>query len=169
MATFAARAAEKLRRQGLVAHLITVILGTDRYAPTAEPATHTAVLALAAATNDTSLLTQAALRGLKQLQRSGLAYQRAGILLSGLETAGQAQLGLFTDNAAQQQRSQQLMTALDAINGRFGRQLVRLAATGAVGGSAASQPQPAWAGRSAHRSPCYTTNWNDLWTVQLGI
>ena len=169
VATFAARAAEKLRRQGLVAHLITVILGTDRFAPTAEPATHTAVLALAAATNDTALLTQAALRGLKQLQRPGRAYQRAGVLLSGLETAGQAQLGLFADTTAQQQRSQQLMSALDAINGRFGRQLVRLAATGAVRSSAAPQPQPAWAGRSAHRSPCYTTDWNDLWTVQLGI
>ena len=61
------------------------------------------------------------------------------------------------------------MSTLDALNARFGRQLVRLAAAG-VAKDASGQPQAAaWAGRSAHRSPQYTTGWADMWTVQLGL
>ena len=165
LATFAAKAAEKLRRHGLAAHLVTVILGTDRFAPAVGPATHTAVVSLPTATQDVALLTRAVLRGLRQLRRPGVAYHRAGVLFSGLEPAGKAQLGLFAGTAADQQRSQQLMTALDKLNARFGRQTVRLAAAG-VGKQPDGQPTPpAWAGRAAYRSPLYTTAWHELWTV----
>ena len=165
VATFTAKAAVKLRRHGLAAHLITVILGTDRYAPAAGPATRTAVLHLPEATNDTAVLTQTALQGLRQLCRPGVAYQRVGILFGGLEPVGQAQLSLFSAPAADQQRRQQLMTTLDALNTRYGRPLVKLAAAG-VARPVVGQPlAPVWAGRSAHRSPCYTTGWDELWTV----
>jgi DNA polymerase V len=60
VATFAAKTAAKLRRQGLAAHLVTVILGTDRFAQTTEPRTYTAVLSLSTASNDTTVLTRAA-------------------------------------------------------------------------------------------------------------
>lgn len=164
VASFAARAAEKLRRHGLAAHLLTVILGTDKYAPIAGPKTHTTVLNLAHATHHSGELTRAALRGLHQLRRPGVAYHRAGVVLSGLEPMGQAQLDLF-GAAADQQRGQRLMTTLDALNARFGRQLVRLAAAG-VAKTPAGQPQePAWAGRAAHRSPRYTTGWDELWEL----
>jgi DNA polymerase V len=166
VATFAAKAAGKLRRHGLAAHLVTVILGTDKYAPIAGPKTHHAVISLATSTHDTTLLTQAALRGLRQLQRAGVAYHRAGVLLSGLEPAGQAQLGLFAGTAADQQRSQQLMSTLDALNARFGRQLVRLAATGLAKNPDGKPQIPAWTGRCAHRSPLYTTGWEDLWQLR---
>ena len=166
VATFAAKAAAKLRYHGMAAHLVTVILGTDRYAPPAGPKTHTAVVSLPVGTNDTSLLTQAALRGLRQLRRPGVAYQRAGVLFSGLEPEGQGQLGLFSAPAADQQARRQLMTTLDSVNARFGRQLVRLAATG-VAKKANGQPlESIWAGRSAHRSPLYTTDWSELWEVR---
>ena len=165
MATFTAKAAEKLRKHNLAAHLVTVILGTDRFAATAGPATHTAVISLPHATCDVSVLTQAALRGLYRLRRPGVAYHRAGILLSGLEPAGQAQLGLFAGTAADRQRSQQLMATLDALNARFGRQLVRLAAAGTAKKPNGQPKEPAWAGRSAHRSPLYTTGWDELWQV----
>ncbi len=165
VATFTAKAAVKLRRHGLAAHLVTVILGTDRYAPAAGPATRTAVLHLPEATNETAVLTQTALQGLRQLCRPGVAYQRAGILFGGLEPVGQAQLSLFSAPAADQQRRQQLMTTLDALNTRYGRPLVQLAAAG-VARPVAGQPlAPVWAGRSAHRSPRYTTGWDELWTV----
>ena len=166
VATFAARAAEKLRRQGLAAHLVTVLLGTHRYAPAAGPSTFTTVVALAAASQDVGALTQAAVAGLQRLCRPGVAYQRAGVVFSGLEPAGQAQLGLFTPSAAHQQRRQQLMRTLDALNARFGRQLVRLAATGVSSRAANGQLRPpSWAGRSAHRSPHYTTGWAELWQL----
>lgn len=158
VATFAARTGEKLRRHGLAAHLVTVLLGTDRYAAGTEPATRTAVVHLPIATDDTPLLTQAALRGLRQLYRPGVAYQRAGVLLSGLETAGQGQLDLFTPAAQLPLTRPQLMATLDRLNGKFGRQTVRLAA--------AAGPSPAWAGRQAYQSPAYTTDWENLWQLK---
>lgn len=67
--------------------------------------------------------------------------------------------------AADQPRRQQLMTAQDALNMRCGRPLVQLVAAG-VAKSVAGQPLvPVWAGRSAHRSPRYTTGWDELWMV----
>ncbi|MBD2722292.1 Y-family DNA polymerase [Hymenobacter armeniacus] len=166
VATFTAKAAEKLRRHGVAAHLVTVILGTDRFAPGTEPKTHTAVVSLSASSSDTTRLAQAALLGLQRLRRPGTAYSRAGVLFSGLEPEGQGQLGLFSAPAANQQRSQQLMQTLDGLNARFGRQLVRLAAQGTARNAAGQVQPPAWAGRSAHRSPLYTTGWNELWEVR---
>jgi DNA polymerase V len=166
VATFATKAAEKLRRHGLAAHLVTLILGTDKYATIAGPKTHTAVINLPTSSNDTGTLIQAALRGLRQLRHPGTAYHRAGILLSGLEPAGQAQLGLFGGTAAEQQRSRQLMATLDGLNARFGKQLVRVAATGVAKNTEGQLQTPVWAGRSAHRSPLYTTGWDELWQLR---
>jgi DNA polymerase V len=167
VATFVAKAAEKLRRHGLVAHLVTVILGTDKYAPVAGPSTHTVAIALPVAASDPMLLTRAALNGLRQLRRSGVAYHRAGVLLSGLEPAGQAQqLDLFAAPATEHARSEKLIATLDSLNARFGRQLVRLAAAGVTKNADGKDQPPAWAGRAAHRSPLYTTGWNELWQVR---
>ncbi|WP_201980094.1 Y-family DNA polymerase [Hymenobacter rubidus] len=165
VATFAAKAAEKLRRHGLAAHVVTVLLGTDKHAADAGPKTFTTVVSLPTGTNDLGELTRAALRGLRQLRRTGVAYYRAGVLFSGLEPAGQGQLGLFSGTAAEQQRSHRLMMTVDSLNARFGRQLVRLAAAGVAKNRVGQPQQPAWAGRAAHRSPLYTTAWKDLWTV----
>ncbi|OGX88199.1 Y-family DNA polymerase [Hymenobacter glacialis] len=166
VATFAAKAAEKLRKNGLAAHLVTVILGTSRFAAGPDPSTHTAVVSLPGASYDVSVLTQAALRGLHRLRRPGVAYCRAGVVFSGLETAGQKQLGLFAGTAPDQQRSQRLMATLDGLNAKFGRQLVRLAAAGAAKKPDGKPREPAWAGRSAHRSPLYTTVWDELWQLR---
>ncbi len=166
VATFAAKAAAKLRQHERVAHLVTVLLGTSRFTPGAEPSTRTAVIHLPFASSDTVHITQAALQGLAQLRRAGVAYHRAGIVLSGLERPGQAQLGLFkaAPEMARPERTQ-LMAALDGLNSRFGRQLVRTAAAG-VPTRAHGHPQPdAWAGRAAMRSPLYTTGWDELWQV----
>ncbi|UYZ64788.1 Y-family DNA polymerase [Hymenobacter weizhouensis] len=160
VATFSARAAEKLRRQQLSANLLTVLLGTDRFAAARRgPATHTSVVALPLATDDTGELLHAALRGLRQLWRPGTAYVRAGVVLSGLEPAGQPQLTLFNPaDPARLQQQQRLMQALDGLNRRFGRNTVRYAVAG--------PPIAAWAGRKAHCSPAYTTCWEELWQVK---
>ena len=164
VATFAAKAAAKLRRQGLGAHLVTIILGTDKHAPAGGPSTHTACVSLPTATADTSRLTQAALHGLARLRQPGVAYHRAGVLLSGLERPGSAQLGLFEPAAAPAppQRAR-LMATLDQLNSRFGGAVVQLAA--AVAAPSAGKSRPAWAGRAAHRSPLYTTSWDGLWQL----
>ena len=164
VATFAAKAAAKLRRHGLGAHLVTIILGTDKYAPAGGPSTQTACVSLPTATADTSRLTQAALQGLARLRQPGVAYHRAGVLLSGLECHGSTQLGLFepATEPAPPLRAQ-LMATLDQLNNRFGGAVVQLAA--AVSAPSAGKSRLAWAGRAAHRSPLYTTSWDGLWQL----
>ncbi|GAA3953423.1 Y-family DNA polymerase [Hymenobacter algoricola] len=157
VATFVARAAEKLRRQDGAANMLTVLLGTRGPTATARSTTHTAVLALPDATSSTPELTRVAWQGLQQLWRANTSYYRAGVLLGGLEPAGQPQLSLFGPTPEAQARQQHLMTALDIVNKRFGRDAVRCAATG--------QKKPAWSGRAAFRSAQFTTSWPQLWTV----
>lgn len=165
VATFVGRCAEKLRRDDLAAHLLTVVLGTDRFAPGAadDRSTFTATLSLPVATNFTGELTRIALLALRQLQRPGTAYSRAGVLLSGLERAGQGQLSIFT-SVPDQQRQQELMRVLDQLNAQFGRHMVRSAAIAPPEGQ--DGQGPAWQGRSAFRSPAYTTRWDELWKVK---
>ena len=167
VATFAAKAAAKLRQHQRVAHLVTVLLGTSRFAPGAEPSTRTAVIHLPFASADTVQLTRAALQGLAQLRRADVAYHRAGVVLSGLERRGPAQLGLFeTVPEVARPQSAQLMAALDGLNARFGRTAVKLASAG-VPARVAGRAQPdAWAGRAALRSPLYTTGWDELWQLR---
>lgn len=157
VASFVTRAAEKLRQHGLAAHVVTVLLGTDRFAPIAGPKTQTAVLTLPSATNHTGELITAALQRLRQLLRPGTAYHRAGVVLSGLEPAGQAQLQLFAHTPEQLARNEALMQRLDALNQRFGQNKVHYAATGTG--------TNAWSGRCAHRSQPFTTDWEKLWSV----
>ena len=54
-------------------------------------------------------------------------------------------------------KGERLMAAMDAINARFGRDAVRLAACGI------EQP---WQMRQAARSPRYTTVWDELPTAR---
>ena len=62
-----------------------------------------------------------------------------------------AAAGMDTD------RSLALMKAVDRINGDWGRDTVRFAATGA------RHPRGApWSMKQDMRSPCYTTRWRDL-------
>ena len=76
------------------------------------------------------------------------------MLLSGLETAGQGQLDLFTSTTRLAPTQPPLMATLDRLNNQFGQQTVRLAV--------AAGPNPVWAGRRAYQSPAYTTDWENL-------
>lgn len=148
VAAFAERAAEKLRDHGLWAAQLTVRavdgdeLGRDRS------------LALDRPTDDTTVLVGAATAAVNQLFRPGQRYQKAGVLLTGLSPAGQRQADLFT--APIRDRTG-LMQAIDALNHQLGRGTIRTAA--------ASIDRAAWLGRSANRSPRFTTCWDEVVTI----
>ncbi|HEX8734949.1 MAG TPA: DUF4113 domain-containing protein [Pyrinomonadaceae bacterium] len=54
------------------------------------------------------------------------------------------------------QRRHNLMKAIDEINRKFGKDTVRF---GCV------QTEGKWKMKQTRKSPCYTTNWNELLTV----
>ena len=170
LASFVARAAEKLRGQHELAHVLTVFISKSRFGPDAGGAgghSRSAVLTLPVPTSDTRELTARAAQLLARIWEPGAVYTKAGVVLAGLEAPGGQQLGLFGEAAplaagvAVSGQSAQMMAALDGLNARFGRGTVKLAAAlGAKGGG----PEP-WKGQAAWRTPAYTTRLEDLMTV----
>lgn len=154
VATFAARAAEKLRRQSLAANRLTVFVHTNRFRPKDPRYDAVKATRLEVATADTGKLIDAAQRALTSIYRPGYHYKKAGVLLLDLVPAAEVQGALFAgpDTPASQAR----MGAVDRLNRHFGRDTVTYAAAGL---------RRAWRLRSDFISPRYTTNWDELLQV----
>jgi len=152
---YTSRAAEKLRAQHSVAGGIQIYIRTNphkadsQYQPTI-------LLPLSEPTNDTRLLCRAALDGLRQIYRSGHAYQKAGVMLTEIIPATSRPRTLF-DDVAIQQKSAVLMETLDRINRRMGSGTMQLLGEGV---------SKSWAMRRSSVSQCYTTEWDELAVVR---
>ena len=77
-----------------------------------------------------------------------------------MEPAGQTQLSLLEAGPAPEKRNQ-LMAEADALNRRFGKGTVQLAATALAPG----QVRAPWEGHAQWRTPQYTTRLEDLLRV----
>ena len=165
VAAFATRAAEKLRRQGSAAHVLTVFISQNRFGPAPPPHTRAAHCTLPTATSNTLEIVGHAQALLARLWQPGRTYVKAGVLLDGFEAAGQPQLSLFgpPPAAAPATRPQAaaLMQRLDQLNARYGRATVQVAAALPAKGEAAAP----WLGQAQHRTPARTTSWAELWEV----
>ena len=78
---------------------------------------------------DTRELIRAANGGLQRIYRTGYAYKKAGVMLSGLEPKRRRQGNLLAD-PERERRSAALMQAMDHINEKWGRGSLRSLATG---------------------------------------
>lgn len=148
-----ARAAEKLRAQRSLAGAVHVHIRTSPFCT--PPYQRSLTLPLPDSTDDTRVLTGCALAALRRIYRSGFAYQKAAVMLTELVSRGDRQGGLF--EAADEGRSEALMSTLDAINRRWGRGTVQLSVEGL------EQP---WAMRREHLSPACTSDWAELLNVR---
>jgi DNA polymerase V len=110
-------------------------------------------------TNDTRLLCRAVLSGLRQIYRSGYAYQKAGVMLTEIIAATARPHTLFDDVAAQQ-KSAALMETLDRINRRMGSGTMQLLGEGV---------RKSWAMRRGNVSQRYTTEWDELVVVRPSL
>ena len=141
-------------RHQVAARVVTVFLLTKRYAD--EPQySNSVTIPLPVATQDTAELIRYAWRGIAHLFRAGYRYQKARVILTALFPANQIQAHLFDRH--DRERSQRLMTALDAINREWGAGTICYAAAGV---------RPHWIVRGARRSPRYTTRWRELAIVR---
>ncbi|MGE4293908.1 MAG: Y-family DNA polymerase [Desulfovibrio sp.] len=153
LAAFVQRAAEKLRRRGLLARAVQVYVETNRFVQ--EPQyTASACLPLEAATAYTPLLVATALRILRGIHREGYKYQKTGVLLLDLVPEQGRQCSLLGPDQTESARQRALMRTLDAVNARYSRDALRLAASG-VGNRE-------WHMRQERLSRRYTTHWQEL-------
>lgn len=84
--------------------------------------------------------------------KEGIGYKKAGVVLMDLARPENLQADLFAPAIS---GNPKLMSALDAINAKFGRGTAGLGATGWA-------KRPDWQMRQKNLSPCYTTRLSDL-------
>lgn len=154
IASYCARACEKLRQQRLRAGYLSVFVRTNSFRQDLPQYRQSAGMQLIHPSDDVRYLTAMAKMCLQTIFRSGFHYHKVGVLLSELGDKRLFQPDLLHPlDKEQSLQSERLMDVYDAINQRFGRHTLRLAAEGFA--------KP-WSARIEKRSPCYTTCWEEL-------
>ena len=151
LASYVARAAEKLRSQGSLACVVGVSLATSRFGPGPQYS-NGASCSFQPPTDSTPKLTDIARGCLRRIYRPGYRFRKTGVTLSGLCPAGDRPLYLLS-RPAQEAGHSALMETVDALNKRFERRAVTFGAEGL---------QQPWRTNRAYLSPRYTTRWDEL-------
>ncbi len=185
VASYTARAAEKLRRQSGRASGLYVFLRTNRFRANDPQYSNAAMIGFDNPTSDTATLIRAAVTSIRQLYRPGYRYHKAGVMLTELTDADEGPMSLLhpepeADRATKDKR----MAMLDQVNRAMGRGTLFHAAEGIAPNQQprTNAPQfkmitpPAkrtkiigterWRMRAQHKSPSYTTNWHELAVVR---
>ncbi|MFI5344641.1 MAG: DUF4113 domain-containing protein, partial [Chlamydiales bacterium] len=128
IATYATRAAEKLREQKSICDYISVWIETNRFKPENPQYSNIISCRLPEPTAYTPMLIKYALHLLSRIYKVGYAYKKAGVALLNIVSANEVQQNLFVsfDNS----KHSKLMEAMDRINGYWGREKVRSGASG---------------------------------------
>lgn len=155
VATYAARACEKLRAQQSLTKRVRVSIRTGMFNPDEAKYAKGIICELPYPTDDTRLITRAVVAGLDHLFRDGFAYAKAEILLLDLRQRGEFTDDMFAET--QPVVAEQVMGVLDEINAKWGRGTLR---PGRV------PVAPDWGMKREMMSPSYTTRWDQLWTVK---
>ncbi len=160
VASYTARAAEKLRQQGSVCQHIHVHLRTNPYDTKQPYYANSHGMGLVYPTDNSQLLIKLAKRLLKRVWQPGLAYHKAAVTLSAISDKGPLQLDAFAPNPrfSANPKAEALMTTLDAINQKMGRGSIQFAAEGLA-------DKAQWAMRRAKCSPRYTTRFDEILVV----
>ena len=159
IATYTARAAEKLRRQFSAASHIHVFIiehrEGDRHGMAYDNHRY-----LEKPTSDSSILIRVATELIVTLYKKGRAYKKAGVVLSEIVPEAARQGSLFMDGTSSTDDRLPLMLAIDNINFSLPPahepqhdSILRFAAAGTNRG---------WKMKQEYRSPRYTTKWHEL-------
>ena len=155
LATYTARAAEKLRAGGQFVGRIQVHLETSPFRPDLPQYYPVAQIALPEPTSHTPDLIAAASSLLRKIYRPGYRYRKVGVFLTELSAEGTAQLTLF--GAKPHSAAARLDSLVDQLNGKYGTNTVRY-------GSMGFQQQ--WRMRQERKSRGFTTRWEELLVVR---
>ena len=155
---FASRAAEKVRKQHSLASEVMVFIRTSPFRKDPQYS-RSIVVPLRRPTSDTGAIVQATVLGLRAIYCQGFKYAKAGVMLLDLQpdSVVQGELDLGDDDSLEDTADKaRLMSALDAINKRYGRGTMKMASAGLDG------DRRVWSMRQERRTPAYTTNWADI-------
>ena len=128
--TFARRAAERIRSESLAASCVSVFVRTNPFDKKSAYYSNGASRTLSHPTHDSITIIETALLLTKRIFKNNYQYKKAGVLLSGLCDESEIQETLFEKNYNQ---NSDLMSAIDAINYRYGRDTLQMASECKVG------------------------------------
>ena len=144
--SYTSRAAERMRKQSSVATSLYIYIRTSPHDDKKQYANGVNI-PLFQSTDDTMVLTNAALLGLDYIYREGFDYQKAGITLCNLTSKHKVQDHLFNDTI-----SHARMKIMDTINQKWKGKL-KLGSEGVT---------KEWEMKANFKSRNYTTNWDQL-------
>tara|TARA_Y100000590_G_scaffold461088_1_gene621878 strand:+ start:95 stop:1375 length:1281 start_codon:yes stop_codon:yes gene_type:complete len=127
--THCLNAAEKIRIDGQTAKKVTVFIRTSPFQKDCEYYANTKDIDLPVRTNDSIELVKQALIALKFIYKKGYKYQKAGIILSGLNDDDIYKKNLFSVINNDEKRAK-LMKAIDRTNIKYGRFALSIAQAG---------------------------------------
>lgn len=159
VATYTARAAEKLRRQNSAAAMINVFVVTNEKDKADGPhfrhgPTYSTHAVLPYPTSQTNELIKPAVALAEQLYQQGKKYKKVGVILSSIVPDNSIQGNLFERG---KNIGRFLMEQMDNINFSMRDDVVKFAASGT---------KRDWKMRKQFHSPRYTTRWNELYEVK---
>jgi len=157
---FASRTAQKLRGQHSFCAQVMVFIRTSPFRKDPQYS-RSIVVPLRRPTADSASITQGALQGLKAIFREGFNYAKAGVMLLDLQPDDQLQMELTLEDEEDSGRSRvRLMSALDAVNERYGRGTLTLGSAGVRGA------RRSWTMKQERRTPRYTTHVGEMLEVR---
>ena len=149
--THCLNAAEKIRADDQIAKTITVFIRTSPFDKNRRYYSNSKTIDLAIPTSNSIELIKNAVKALTDIYKHGYAYQKAGIILSGLKDANQNDQNLLTPLL--ENKSKKLMKAIDYTNTKYGRYAISIAQAGLSKG---------WKMRREHSSKIDTASFDSL-------
>jgi len=155
VATYTARAAEKLRSQNTLAASLNVFVQTNQFQN--DSYANSYAVPITYPTSFTPDLIAYALTGLKAMYREGYRYKKVGVYLSKMVPEEGVQPDLFGEFTLHEyERQGRLMAILDAVNRIYGRDTLFFAVQGIT---------RSWKMRQSKVSPRYTTQWSEILSI----
>jgi len=152
--TFIVSCSKKLRSQHSLCNSMQVFIESNRFREHDEYYSKSVMIKLPFPTNSSIELAGFALQGLTLIYKKFIGYKRAGVVVMDFVPDNEYQPSLFLNSNP---KHKILMATVDKLNGRFGMQKVRLA----------GQDQKVHKMKQERLSPCFTTNFKDIFTINL--
>ena len=152
---YAARAAEKLRRENQYCRVVSVFARTNPFRLQDQQYSNILSCTLNLPTNDTRDILHATKILSKRVYKKGYNFIKAGVMLSDFYDKGVYQSDFFVPDS-KRPRSEKLMRTIDKVNAS-GENKITFASQGI---------RKPWSMQRHFQSPKYTTNWDELLVVK---
>jgi DNA polymerase V len=157
IATYTARAAEKLREQDSLTSCLTIFIKTNSFNKTIPQYSNSFTVNIPYPTAFTPDLLQYALAALNAIYEDGYTYKKAGVYLTKITPREYIQPDLFGEvSLLEHYKQARLMCIVDAINHIYGRDTLFFAIQGII--------RP-WKMRQRKLSQRFTTQWSEILTI----